>query len=75
MLPLPPNPAAPKALKGLYRIVSSALQPSMASFGLQISVLLKGARGSGKRMIVRSLAARMGLGVLEVRHPTVLHDW
>jgi MoxR-like ATPase len=39
----------------------------MASFGLQLSIVLKGARGCGKRMIIRSLAARMGLGVLEVR--------
>lgn len=66
-LPLPLSPAAHKTLVNLHRIVASALQPSMASFGLQISVILKGARGCGKRTMVRSLAARMGLGVLEVR--------
>lgn len=50
----------------LQQIVSSSLVPSMGSYDLQLSVLIKGARGSGKRTIVRSVAAASGLGVMEV---------
>jgi MoxR-like ATPase len=38
----------------------------MSSYELRPSVLLKGARGCGKRTIVRSVAAELGVGVMEV---------
>lgn len=52
----------------LEQILRSSLVASMGSYDLQISVLVKGSRGSGKRTVVRSVAAASGLGVMEVSH-------
>ena len=62
---LPASNPLPAAVE-LQSIVSSSLVASMASYDLDLSVLVKGSRGSGKRTVVRSVAAASGLGVMEV---------
>lgn len=69
LLPSPLNSKAnTSAFPGatLRDIITSSLAPGMAAFDLQASFLLKGARGSGKRTLARSVAGRLGLGVMEV---------
>lgn len=66
---LPGSTTLPPAL-ALKELVGSSLVSSMSSYDLDLSVLVKGSRGSGKRTVVRSVAASSGLGVMEVS-PTV----
>ncbi|CDZ96282.1 Peroxisome assembly factor 2 containing the AAA-type ATPase domain [Phaffia rhodozyma] len=67
LLPAPsPGISPPSPLLTLYEILRSSLGSSMGQCGLQLSILLKGARGSGKRTITRSAAARLGFGMLEI---------
>ncbi|GAA6063493.1 hypothetical protein JCM10212_004452 [Sporobolomyces blumeae] len=58
---LPAGPAS-----HLFDFVSAALAPSASSYDLPLSVLLKGARGSGKRTMVHGVARRLGVHVLEI---------
>jgi peroxin-6 len=46
-------------------LLSSALSPAFAS-AVQVSVLLKGARGAGKRTLIRRLADELGFSLVEV---------
>ncbi|KDQ12329.1 hypothetical protein BOTBODRAFT_34616 [Botryobasidium botryosum FD-172 SS1] len=50
----------------LFDVVAASLLPSAASYDLQLSVILKGARGIGKRTIVRWVAQKLGIHVLEI---------
>ncbi|GAA5840290.1 hypothetical protein JCM11251_006686 [Rhodosporidiobolus azoricus] len=56
----------PTPASRLYEFLTSALQPRTAEYGLPATVLLKGARGSGKKTLVRGVAGKAGIGVLEL---------
>lgn len=51
----------------LFEYVSAALRAGASEYDLHLTVLLKGARGCGKRTIVRTVARRTGFHLLEVR--------
>lgn len=73
MPPPPPRSASTAAtpFEKLYEIVSTCLLPSAADYALHISVLLKGARGTGKRTVVQWVAEQLGVHVYEVRFSPV----
>jgi peroxin-6 len=50
----------------LCKLVSATLSPASASVDLHLTVLLKGARGSGKRTLVRRAARQLGVHLLEL---------
>ena len=50
----------------LVSLVSAALTPNAVEYKLQLSVLLKGARGAGKMTTIRTVARQLGMHVLEV---------
>ncbi|GAA5959373.1 hypothetical protein JCM21900_000707 [Sporobolomyces salmonicolor] len=68
----PPLPASsldsssPTPASRLYNFISAALAPNSSRYDLPLSVLLKGARGSGKRTLVRGVARKAGVHVLEL---------
>lgn len=69
----PPLPSAPSPLTSetsvyatLMRLVQATLLPHAASFGLHLGVLLKGARGSGKKTLARWVAQRAGVHLVEI---------
>ncbi|GAA6037672.1 hypothetical protein JCM8097_002278 [Rhodosporidiobolus ruineniae] len=64
---LSPSPLGdPTPSSRLYDFLTSALEPHARTYGLPGTVLLKGAKGSGKRMVVRGVARRAGVGLLEI---------
>ena len=50
----------------MHNICRAALHPSALDYGLSVTILLKGARGSGKRIMAHWVARSLGLHVLEV---------
>jgi peroxin-6 len=62
-----PPPAATHAATKLRSLLSSALSPAFASM-MHLSILLKGARGAGKRSLLRHIADDLGYNVIEVSH-------
>ena len=52
----------------LLQLAEAALTRNAVDFDLQISVVLKGARGTGKMTAITYVAGKLGLHVLEVRH-------
>ncbi|KDN42210.1 AAA-domain-containing protein [Tilletiaria anomala UBC 951] len=50
----------------LVNLVQATLLPRSAAFGLHLTVLLKGARGCGKRTVVRWVAQHLGVHLLEI---------
>ncbi|BGP35154.1 peroxisomal assembly protein [Rhodotorula toruloides] len=69
----PTVPLAPDSLLGtptpaskLYDFLLSSLTPRASTYSLPLTVLLKGARGSGKRTLIRSVARRAGVGLLDL---------
>ncbi|GAA5888470.1 hypothetical protein JCM6882_008631 [Rhodosporidiobolus microsporus] len=56
----------PTPASRLYEFLTSALEPRARQYGLPGTVLLKGAKGSGKRTLVKGVAGRAGVGVLEL---------
>jgi peroxin-6 len=62
----PPLPASLVATSKLRDLLSSCLsRPGMGSL-LQLSILVQGARGSGKINLIRSLADELGYNVIQV---------
>jgi peroxin-6 len=57
----------------LHEFITSTLEPQARTYGLPATVLLKGAKGSGKRTVVRGVAGKAGMGVLEVRFLSFFH--
>ncbi|BGP11179.1 peroxisomal assembly protein [Rhodotorula toruloides] len=69
----PTVPLAPDSLLGtptpaskLYDFLLSSLTPRASTYSLPLTVLLKGSLGSGKRTLIRSVARRAGVGLLEL---------
>lgn len=60
--------------KKLFDYVDTALQPGIEAFDLRLTVLLKGARGSGKKTLVASAARRTGFHLLDVSDMAI-SDW
>lgn len=63
--------ARPSLFRGLLSLVSASLTPHAAEYGLQLSVLLKGARGTGKTTTVYDVARHLGMHVLEVIYGSI----
>ncbi|KAK0519341.1 peroxisomal assembly protein, partial [Tilletia horrida] len=58
----------------LTNLVQATLLPRAQDFGLHLSVLIKGARGSGKKTICRWVAQRCGVHLLELNCYDLLSD-
>ncbi|BGP27447.1 peroxisomal biogenesis factor 6 [Rhodotorula toruloides] len=56
----------PTPASRLYDFLLSSLTPRASTYSLPLTVLLKGARGSGKRTLIRSVTRRAGVGLLEL---------
>lgn len=70
-MPKPPLPTVrqgtpPLPFEKLRQIISTCLLPSAADYDLHISVLLKGARGVGKRTVTHWVAEQLGVNLFEV---------
>lgn len=50
----------------LEPLVAAALTPNAVEYKLQLSVVLKGARGSGKMTAIRNVSRQLGMHLLEV---------
>ncbi|UZJ54156.1 hypothetical protein CBS101457_003476 [Exobasidium rhododendri] len=50
----------------LSRLVEATLLPHAADYGLHLTVLLKGARGSGKKTLTRWVAQQAGIHLIEL---------
>lgn len=57
----------PTPTSRLVEYVKASLRPGASEYDLHLTVLLKGARGCGKRTVVRNVARATGLHLLEVR--------
>lgn len=62
----PPEPFSRKNTARLHDLLVSCFKSSFASM-LQLSVLIKGARGSGKTAMLLRLADELGYNVVKVR--------
>ncbi|KAI0086687.1 AAA-domain-containing protein [Irpex rosettiformis] len=60
------NPLLASGYTKLLALASAALARNAVDLGLQVSVILKGARGTGKMTAVTHVARELGLHVLEV---------
>ncbi|GAA5964160.1 hypothetical protein JCM3765_005357 [Sporobolomyces pararoseus] len=58
----------------LHDFISAALAPNASSYDLPLTVLVKGARGSGKRTLVNGVARLLGVHVLEIDAYDLLGD-
>lgn len=59
------GPSSP--FKKLHAVASAALAKNAVEYNLDLSVLLKGARGIGKLTVTRWVAHQLGMHVMEVR--------
>ncbi|GAA5985229.1 hypothetical protein JCM11641_003639 [Rhodosporidiobolus odoratus] len=64
----------PTPASRLYDFLTSSLEPRAKEYGLPLTVLLTGARGSGKKTLVRGVAGKAGIGVLELDCFDLLSD-
>ncbi|GAA5940270.1 hypothetical protein JCM3775_004416 [Rhodotorula graminis] len=70
--PSPSVPLAPDAFgtptpgSRLLAFLLSSLTPRASTYALPLTVLLKGARGSGKRVLLRCVTRAAGVGLLEL---------
>lgn len=54
------------AFRKILSLTSATLAPYAVDYGLDVSVLLKGARGTGKFTVSSWVAQRLGMHILEV---------
>ncbi|GAA5930797.1 AAA family ATPase peroxin 6 [Sporobolomyces koalae] len=73
-LPVMPIVSPTTPASRLHDFVSASLASNAASYDLPLTVLLKGARGSGKRTLVHSVARGLGVHVLEIDAYDILGD-
>ncbi|KAF8979816.1 peroxisomal assembly protein [Entomortierella lignicola] len=65
-IPALDDPTAPEAFAQLYQLVSSGLHPFSSKLGLNCTVLLRGARGIGKKTVIDWVADLAGIHIMEV---------
>lgn len=58
----------------IIQLLQATLLPQAAQYGLHLTVFLKGARGSGKKTIVRWIAEHLGIHLIELNCFDVLGD-
>lgn len=73
-LPAPPAPFSPSATSTLRDLIKSSFSPLALARLFPLSVLVKGARGAGKRAFVKALANELGLSVVEVPCYDIIGD-
>ncbi|PWN35576.1 AAA-domain-containing protein [Meira miltonrushii] len=75
-LPFTPSPltTAESVFGRLLLLVKATLLPDAADYGLHLSVLLKGARGCGKRTIARWVAQKTGVHIVELNCYDLIAD-
>jgi peroxin-6 len=56
----------PTPASRLFEYITACLLPSASEYDLHLTVLIKGASGSGKRTVVRSIARKTGFHLLEL---------
>lgn len=61
-----PKPFSVPARAKLRSLLESSLSPSALAYGLNLSVLVKGAGGSGKSSLVQSAARDLGFHLVQV---------
>ncbi|EPQ30691.1 uncharacterized protein PFL1_01592 [Pseudozyma flocculosa PF-1] len=61
-----PLTAVGSAYATVLELLNATLQPGAGRFGLHLSVLLKGARGCGKRTVARWVAQATGVQLIEI---------
>ncbi|GAA5824221.1 hypothetical protein JCM5353_000355 [Sporobolomyces roseus] len=72
--PSPSPSSSTSPASRLHDFISAALAPNASSYDLPLTVLLKGARGSGKRTMVTGVARRLGVHLLEIDAYDLLGD-
>ncbi|GAA5903296.1 AAA family ATPase peroxin 6 [Sporobolomyces salmoneus] len=77
-LPIPFNSSSSSSTTApasrLHDFILAALAPNASSYDLPLTVLGKGARGSGKRTLVNGVARQLGVHVLEIDAYDLLGD-
>lgn len=68
------RPSLSTGYKKLLALASAALTRNAVDFDLQMSVILKGARGTGKMTAASRIARTLGLHLFEVRF-TAFYSW
>ena len=63
--------ASASGYEKLLPLCSAALARNAVEFELQISIILKGARGTGKMTAASQVARKLGLHLLEVHHDVI----
>lgn len=66
------SPSAP--FGKIVQLLEATLLPQAGSYGLHLTVLLKGARGSGKKTIARWIAKQVGVHLIEINCFDILGD-
>jgi peroxin-6 len=66
------SPSAP--FGKIVQLLEATLLPQASSYGLHLTVLLKGARGSGKKTIARWIAKQVGVHLIEINCFDILGD-
>jgi peroxin-6 len=61
-----PSQSSSAGYRKLLAFTSAALTRNAAEFGLQVSIALKGARGTGKMTAASQVARELGLHLFEV---------
>lgn len=69
------NSFASRPVRRLYDLASVSLRPKAADYDLCLSVLLKGARGTGKYTAACRVAQRLGMHVLDVSDMYYIVCW
>ncbi|WVQ73021.1 hypothetical protein IAR50_002584 [Cryptococcus sp. DSM 104548] len=72
--PQRPVPYSKHASSKLHDLLSSALAHPALVYGIQLSILVKGARGAGKRSLIRYTADVLGFNVVDVECYDIVGD-
>ncbi|WVR07789.1 hypothetical protein IAU60_004832 [Kwoniella sp. DSM 27419] len=69
-----PEPYSLSASSKLGDLLRSCFAQAAMAYAIQLSILIKGARGSGKRSMIRSLANKIGYNVIDVECYDIVGD-
>lgn len=59
----------------LYDLTAAVLRPGVINYDLNLTILLKGARGIGKFTAISNVAQDLGIHMLEVRRHLIINLW